>query len=76
MPRRIRDHARARTGRRTVPLLKNVGETAKECCARLGVRVPKVSDVADIATRAPQGESCRSRFGKWFRISDLTPAAC
>jgi hypothetical protein len=53
VPLRIRDHAQARTGRRTVPLLKNVGETVKEYCARLGVRVPKVSAVADIATEAP-----------------------
>lgn len=41
---------RARIGRKTVPFLTNVGKPARECYARLGVKVPKVSDVAGIAT--------------------------
>ncbi len=41
---------RAQIGRKTVPFLTNVGKNARECYARLGVKVPNVSDVADIAT--------------------------
>lgn len=41
---------RARIGRKTVPFLTNVGKPARECYSRLGVKVPKVSDVAGIAT--------------------------
>ncbi len=37
-------------GRKTVPFLTNVGRNARECYARLGVKVPNVSDVSDIAT--------------------------
>lgn len=41
---------RARIGRKIVPFLTNVGKPARECHARLGAMVPKVSDDADIAT--------------------------
>lgn len=43
---------RARIGRKTVPFLTNVGKPARECYARLGVKVPKLSDIAEIATAA------------------------
>ena len=43
---------RARIGRKTVPFLTSVGKPARECYARLGVKVPKVADVTDIATAA------------------------
>jgi transposase len=43
---------RARIGRKTVPFLTNVGKPARECYTKLGVKVPKLSDVAEIATAA------------------------
>jgi hypothetical protein len=43
---------RARMGRKPVPFLTNVGKPARECYVPLGAKVPKLSDVADIATAA------------------------
>jgi hypothetical protein len=35
-----------------VPFLTSVGKPARECYAKLGVRIPKVTDVVEIATAA------------------------
>ncbi len=43
---------RAQVGRKSVPFLTNVAKLARECYANLGVRIPKVTDVAEIATAA------------------------
>lgn len=41
---------RATVGRETVPFLTNVSKPARECYEKLGVSIPKVSDVAELAT--------------------------
>ena len=41
---------RATVGRQTVPFLTNVSEPARECYEKLGVSIPKVSDVAELVT--------------------------
>lgn len=43
----------SRVGRKPAAFLTNVGKPSRECCTRLGVKVPKVIDVADIATANP-----------------------
>ena len=67
---------RATVGQQTVPFLTNVSKPARECYEQLGVSIPRVSDVAEVATANLWYEtspvvSCNPR-----RISTVAPFAC